>query len=186
MSTQASRARIALAHADKEASDYARGLVGDAATPHRPGELVNNRRRLRLLALTSLDRAVIAEYLSGTTWEQLAAWLGLSVETTLKRYRKTCEEWETEVDPADGDYGDFTVGLRSDSDLEGTAASLDAWYRRHAEPWEPAAAERRERIVASLTALLAERAASVTVEEIMAILDGPQEQGDGPVTKALA
>jgi hypothetical protein len=136
VSTPAARARIALQQADKEAADYARGLVGDVATPHRPGELIRAHRKLRMLTLTGLDRAVIVEYLAGATWEQLAAALGLSVQETQARYAETCELWEQAIDPDDADYGDWTVGLRGDDDLAGTAETLDAWYRRHAEPWE--------------------------------------------------
>lgn len=136
MSTNEKRARLALVVADQEAADYAYGLVGDAATPMPPGELIRAHRRLRLRTLTGLDRAVIVEYLSGTTWEQIAAALGLSLEEAQARYQETCEMWAAERRADDtADFGDFTIGLHGDDDLEGTAAALDSWYKRHAAPW---------------------------------------------------
>lgn len=135
------RARLAFAVAGREASDYARGLVGDVGSPQLPGERVRNARRLRLLALSVLDRAVLIEALTGTSWAEIAEALAMPEDEVRRRYEATVEQWARELPAAMLDatiYGDLTTGLRHDHDPEGTAAAIDAWYSRHAEPWEGA------------------------------------------------
>lgn len=133
------RARLALAVALRESSDYARGLVGDVGVAHLPGELIRNVRRLRLIDLTALDRAVLVEALTGTSWAELAAALALPESEVRRRYEETVDLWTRQLPAGEVDatiYGDLTTGLRHDHDPEGTAAAVDAWYRRHAEPWD--------------------------------------------------
>lgn len=138
------RAKVAMAVGAREAADYARGLVGDVSTPMLPGERVRAARRLRVLALTVLDRAVLVERAQGCSWAEIARALSLSEEETVARYAETFEQWVAERAPEGIDasvLGDFGIGLRFDEDPEGTAASVDAWYARHAEPWEHAEAQ---------------------------------------------
>lgn len=132
------KARLAYASAAREVSDYARGLVGDTATPMLPGERIRAARRLRVAAATALDRAVLIELVDGTSWLEVADSLGLSEQTTRDRYGPTVTRWLQDQPPAIdlAVYGDFTTGMTVDPDPAGTAASIDAWYRRHAEPWE--------------------------------------------------
>lgn len=133
------RARLAMAVAGREAADWARGTVRDVATPMLPGERIRQWRRLRAMALTGLDRAVLVELLEGSTWDQVADALGLPVGETRRRYEETFALWCEELPPTAMDatiFGDFTTGLRQDPDPEGTARALDSWAARHAEPWE--------------------------------------------------
>lgn len=130
------RARIALAVAARETADLGRGVVGDVSTPMRRGERIRAARRIRLLSLAVLDRAVLAELSEGATWAEVGdAVGGLDAEEARRRYESTWREW-LDPDQVSGDFGDFTVGLRGDPDLEGTAWELDRWWVRHAEPWE--------------------------------------------------
>jgi len=135
----AARARLALAVALRESADYARGLIGDVGAEHAPGELIRNVRRLRLLDLSGLDRAVLIEALSGTSWEQIAEAMVMPVGEVRRKYEPVVTLWMQELPAGEVDatiYGDLTTGLRHDHDPEGTAVSLDAWYNRHMEPWE--------------------------------------------------
>jgi hypothetical protein len=135
----AARARLALAVALRESADYARGIVADVGTQHRPGELIRHARTLRLLGLSALDRAVLIEALSGTSWECIAEALVMPVSVARRKYEPVVELWMRELPAGEVDatiYGDLTTGLRHDHDPEGTAVSVDAWYNRHMEPWE--------------------------------------------------
>lgn len=135
------RARLAFAVAGRDTADYARGLVGDVGTPQLAGERIRNARRVRLLALTMLDRAVLIEALTGTSWAAIADALALPESEARKRYEETVEKWARALPTGVLDatiFGDATTGLRHDHDPEGTAAALDAWFQRHAEPWEGA------------------------------------------------
>lgn len=133
------RARLAFAVALRESADYARGLIADVGTEHMPGELIRNTRRLRLLDLSALDRAVLIEALSGASWECIAEALVMPVGEARRKYEPVVALWRQELDAGEVDatiYGDLTTGLRHDHDPEGTAVSVDAWYNRHMEPWE--------------------------------------------------
>lgn len=135
------RARLAYAVASREVADYARGLVGDTATPMLPGERIRAARRLRVLALSVLDRAVLVELAAGASWANVADALGLPEAEVRRRYQETAARWVSGQSPDEADldlsiYGDFSTGLHPDSDPEGMAAALDAWYLRHSEPWD--------------------------------------------------
>lgn len=128
-----------MAVALREVADYGRGMVGDVGAAHVPGELIRNARRLRLLALSALDRAVLIEALSGTSWDVIADALVMPVGEVRRRYEETVTLWSQALPTGEVDatiYGDHTTGLRHDHDPEGTAAALDGWYNRHMEPWE--------------------------------------------------
>ena len=134
------RARLAFAVALRESADYARGLISDVGTDHAPGELIRNTRKLRLLDLSALDRAVLIEALSGTSWACIAEALVMPMtEAAMRKYEPVVALWRQELDAGEVDatiYGDLTTGLRHDHDPEGTAVSVDAGSNRHMEPWE--------------------------------------------------
>jgi hypothetical protein len=132
------RARLALAVAARESADLSRGIVGDVSTPMRPGERVKKARRVRLMSLAIVDRAVLAELTDGATWEQVGDALGIDCDEARRRYEPTWRQWVEGDYDDDADFGDFGVGLRGDLDLPGTADALDSWWLRHAEPWETA------------------------------------------------
>lgn len=132
------RARLALAVAAREAADLARGVVGDVSTPMRPGERIRAARRIRLMSLSIVDRAVLAELSDGTSWDDVAVALGIDADTARRRYEPTWLDWQAGDVDDEADFGDFSVGLPGDLDLPGTAATLDSWWVRHAEPWETA------------------------------------------------
>jgi hypothetical protein len=132
-------ARIAFAVSGRECADYARGLVGDLAHELRPGERVRSARRLRVLSMVALDRAVLIELAEGATWEEVGRALGMSAEDAASRYSETWAEWSAEESPyAPASSSEFHVGLRDDPDLPATVHALDQWFSRHAEPWEDA------------------------------------------------
>lgn len=129
------RARLALAVAAQQCADLCRGIVGDVSTPMGPGERIRKARRTRLQTLSIVDLAVLAELSEGRTWEQVAAALSVDVAEAERTYAPIWAQWE--AGDYDGpDFGDFSVGSRNDPDLAGTAAALDSWWVRHAEPWD--------------------------------------------------
>ena len=131
------RAHVSLAVAGREAADLGRGIVGDISTRMPPGERIRKARRLRMLGLTATDRAVLAELSEGASWGVVADALGLTVGEARVRYEPTWQAWlSTKPDAEDDDFGDYSLGLRGDLDMAGTAESLDSWWVRHAEPWE--------------------------------------------------
>ena len=60
-----------------EVADRAADLSRDADAPMGTVERIRSLRRLRVLALTVLDRTVLAELLGGAPWSDVAAGLGL-------------------------------------------------------------------------------------------------------------
>lgn len=105
----------------------------------RPGERIEQARRLRALAMTVLDRAVLVELLTGSTWDEVADALGRTVEDARRIYEPTLELWALDQPVGGLDatiFGDFTTGLPHDPDPEGTARAVDAWCARHSEPWD--------------------------------------------------
>lgn len=132
------RARLALAVASREVADLARGVVGDVSTPMVTGERIRSARRIRLQAGVLVDRAVLAELSDGASWTDVATALGIDADLARARYEQTWAEWRAGGVDDDPDFGDFGVGLRGDLDLDGTARTLDQWWRRHAEPWDAA------------------------------------------------
>ena len=136
--TPQGRATLAAAVAGREVSDLARGIVGDLATLIPAAERVRSIRALRHAALVLLDRVVLSLLLAGETWEAIADGYGLPVDELRRRYEPTLEEWRAELGALPmGPLFDPT-GLRQDDDPAGTAATIDAWLARHAEPWDGA------------------------------------------------
>lgn len=136
------RARLALAVAGRECADLSRGVVGDVSTPMVPGERIRKARRVRLMSLSVVDRAVLTELSEGATWEVVADALGMSVAEAERVHGPTWRRWLAGDLDDEADFGDYGVGLRGDLDLAGTAESLDAWHHRHREPWDGDDAER--------------------------------------------
>lgn len=130
------RTRVALAVASRDTADLARGLVGDVSTPMVTGELIRKARRMQREAIAAKDRAVLVELSQGATWNEVADALGLPVADALRVYGDTWEAWKDGEWAESLDSGDQGVGLIGDTDLAGTAHSIDMWWRRHAEPWE--------------------------------------------------
>jgi hypothetical protein len=112
-------------------------MVGDLSTPMRRGERIRNARRLRLLSISVLDRAVLTELADGADWDEVAFALGLEVAEARRRYAPVWDQWQAGEFEAE-DFGDFGIGLTGDLDAAGTAEALDAWWQRHSEPWEQA------------------------------------------------
>ena len=144
------RARLAFAVAARESADYSRGLVGDVGTPMLPGERIRAARRLRVLAMTILDRAVLVELAAGTSWAEVADNLALPEAEVRRRYEEGFMVW-SEGEPPIGLnmtlWGDFGTALDPDSDPAGMAAALDLWFGRHSEPWEQATDQPVSRIL---------------------------------------
>jgi hypothetical protein len=126
-----------LAVAAQQCADLCRGIVGDVSTPMRPGERIRKARRTRLQTLSIVDLAVLAELSEGRSWDEIAAALAMDESAARATYEPVWEQWQ--AGEYDGpDFGDFAVGSRNDPDLPGTAAFLDSWWVRHAEPWDAA------------------------------------------------
>ncbi|MEV7512095.1 hypothetical protein AB0O57_29475 [Streptomyces sp. NPDC091201] len=118
-------ARITAARAARDLSDLARQAVGSVALPGDTEDRLTAARRLRQLANAVVDYTVVAEALSGTSWEAMAGALGRRNADTLKaEYEESVQEW---------------AALEHDALAEGThgAFDLDAWYRRHQEDADP-------------------------------------------------
>jgi hypothetical protein len=130
------RARVALAATARELADKARNIVGNVSTPMLPGERIRSARRVRLEALALVDRAVLAELADGATWDEVAEALSMTPTQAKTIHAPAWELWQNGGDADELDFGDHGVGLPGDPDLAGTAATLDQWWRRHADPWE--------------------------------------------------
>jgi len=133
------RASLAFAVAGRDAADYARGLVADVDKDHSPGERIRQARQLRIITLLVLDRAVLVEALTGTSWDAISDALMIPKDEVIRRYAPTVQRWRDDLDSGRVDatiFGDFTTGLLDDPDPEGTARTVDAWVARHAEPWD--------------------------------------------------
>lgn len=127
------RTRLALATAARESADLAYGIVTDLPTTMVPGERIRTARRVRLQSFALVDRAVLVEKANGASWEEIAAALSMTVADTIATYGDTYETWlagEYDDDP----LSDHVGGL-ADEDVLGTAQTLDAWWKRHVEPW---------------------------------------------------
>lgn len=119
-------ARIAVAVTAQEASDLARLIVGDISNPATTTtERIRAARRVRLVSLALVDRAVIAAVMDGESWESVAAAIGMDEDAAERRYAPVLPSAWVDGTP---DW--------ADGDLARTADALDLWWTRHAEPWE--------------------------------------------------
>jgi hypothetical protein len=132
------RALLAVATAARETADAALAIACDLPVSMTTRERIRAWRRVRVLALTGLDRCVLAELLAGADWVDAADGYGLSVDEMKARFGPTLEVWSRVKPPAQrpDPTGEFSVGLPYDSDPAGAAQSLDQWVNRHAEPWQ--------------------------------------------------
>lgn len=139
------RAELAVMQAARDVCDYTFGLAAGVTTPAAPGDRIREARRVGILRLTLLDRAVILELVSGTTWEEAGVALMLPTSEVIVRYGPVLNQWRADL--AAGNvhptiYGDPT-GLPTDSTAADTALTLDQWLQRHEtwihkhlEPWD--------------------------------------------------
>ncbi|MGL5816638.1 MAG: hypothetical protein ACRCYR_03675 [Phycicoccus sp.] len=146
---ETARAEVAVVAATRDLADYALGVAGEVTTSRPHTARIHDARKLRVLALTVLDRTVILEVLAGASWEDIARALMLPLEVTVQRYSPVVEKWRAGAPAGQVDasvYGDLTTGLPADHDPEGTAESLDAWIDRHLEPWQDRGPRLRARL----------------------------------------
>lgn len=130
------RAILSVAAAAREVADLAYTLVRRINEPDIPQNRIRAWRTLRLLALTGLDRCVLAELLVGATWAQVAHGYGLTPEQMQKRFEPTLHRWlQLAARTGDGAATELATGMFGDPDPAGTAAALDLWIMRHTEPW---------------------------------------------------
>ena len=131
--------------AARDVGDHAFALAAGTTAPLPPGERIRGWRRARVLALTGLDRAVILELMSGTTWEEAAEALMLPLDETIRRYGPVVERFRNRVATdltidVEGvgpvPYHEVNSGLPADTDPVGTAEAIDAWLDRHMDPWD--------------------------------------------------
>lgn len=129
------RSRIALGVLCRDIADLARGILGDLSTPMLPGERIRAARAMRMKLWNLVDLAVLTELADGATWDEVADAMGIDREEAQRRYAATWVQWQHGVTDLELDLSE-DIGHRGDLDLPGTAASLDQWFRRHAEPWD--------------------------------------------------
>lgn len=133
------RANLALAVAARDTADHARGLVGDLGRANMTGDLIRAARRVRALAMATLDSAVLVEVAAGRDWAEIALALGLTEGETRRRYAETAQLWLDGEDSTALElavFGSVGEAMHPDSDPAGLAESLEQWYLRHAEPWD--------------------------------------------------
>lgn len=133
------RAELCLAQVARDTSDLARGIVGDTLVPMAPGERVRAGLELRIQAQSVVDDIVILEVLSGSTWQEVANEFHLPAAELERRYGAVVELWRAGQPVHDLTKilsGEMVTGSMQDTDPAGTAAAIDQWYARHAEPWE--------------------------------------------------
>lgn len=153
--TVTARTRIATAAAAKETADLARTIIEFAAEDFHPGDLVLAAKQLRLLALATMDRAVLAERAAGATWAEIAAAHSLDEPAVIARYGAVYDRWAlADLDPGfaalipGATAGDHLLpGGALESDPRGTAQSIDSWRGRHTDPWGAAEARPLEDLV---------------------------------------
>ncbi len=132
------QSRLALASQARETSDRARDVVGATSDHLRPGERIGLARDVRRLSMHMLDLAVLTELADGTPWDVIADALGLPLDLVLDRYESFLPTWAAALESGHTGpvYGEHVIGLLTDGDPAGTAAMLDQWWKRHAEPWQ--------------------------------------------------
>lgn len=130
------RAVLSVASAAREVADAAYTVVRNMPEPSTTRERIRAWRRVRLRALTGLDRCVLVELMHGATWEEVADGYGLTPDEMRRRFEPTLRTWQIgALRPDPGATGEFSPGMPYDPDPAGTAAALDFWAERHAEPW---------------------------------------------------
>jgi hypothetical protein len=144
--TDASLARLALAHEASELADSARAFVPIHPSELRStggggtgGSMIEDAARLRAQADQVLTLAVVYERLTGTSWEQIGEALGVTRQSAHQRYADAERRFrEALAEPeATGDSGEPYVRLDAAAyEPDEWAGRLDAWVIRHREPWD--------------------------------------------------
>jgi hypothetical protein len=134
------RARLALCQAARKLSDQARALVPTAADDHhRAGQWVGDAAGLVDEARQVLELAVVAERQRGTSWENIAATLGISPEMAEGRFGPVERKWKAALRHPHVKPGG-AVGFQlpeSAHHPERYAQALDTWVLRHRERQDP-------------------------------------------------
>ncbi|MFC8665748.1 hypothetical protein [Streptomyces sp. NPDC057199] len=125
-------ARLVLSDHAKDVADSAAGLVGtrhDAYTGL--GGRVSQAQQLVELAERSLASAVIYEVERGSSWAQVAAYLGISADEARERYAPAVRKWNTAFEEP---YKLDETGRKRIPQLP-TAAYDPAWACAQLDQW---------------------------------------------------
>lgn len=136
-------ARVYFGQAAAGASDYARALVPTIGESHaRPGEYVQEARRLQVWVLEVMTAAVLVERANGASWAQVAAAFGYDEDFVRGRWAPVEQAW---LDGENVQLGDelvidsFIDAPTSHAEATKAAELLDMWVRRenpsHARPF---------------------------------------------------
>ena len=133
-----SLARLAFSMGAAQLADLARVRVPTTADSWgRPGELLNEARALVVAAEELVEKAVVFERESGTSWTVLGEVLGISKQGAQQKYGALVDDWAEALDQsthptANGPATVYVPGEGSESPVQ-HAEQLDAWVVRHAE-----------------------------------------------------
>jgi len=138
--------RIALGQAAADLADHAIAVVTDVAEDVIARDRIRAARSLRLDAIRAVDLAVLVARADGESWDDLAGHLGYThsgmdpdehtaaVDAVRRTYEPVYDLWS--AGPAPGaPVTEHDPGTLADTDLPGTAASLDSWVIRHTAGW---------------------------------------------------
>ncbi|MFE9424664.1 hypothetical protein ACFYNO_17030 [Kitasatospora sp. NPDC006697] len=130
--TREALARLVLSEQAVELSDSAAGLVGtryDTATGL--GGRASQARQLVELAERALASAVVYERERGSSWEEIAAYLGIDAEEAEQRFGPAVRAWHTAFEEP---YRLDETGRKRIPALP-TAAYDPAWACHHLDGW---------------------------------------------------
>lgn len=152
-------ARVGVSNACKEIADYAATMVptGDDCNA-RPGDFIAHAQQIRIMGLELLHRAITVELMRGTSWEQIADALGLTV-AQVKAQFEHCDL--THLADQDGKTGVWKVLAETcvspipdacDPDPGKVALELDDWHAAYltAQPGDPGAIINRRAVTSGL------------------------------------
>lgn len=113
-------------------------MIGNLGTQQSTRDRVQEARRLRALASTVLESAVLVELAAGADWSDLAEALGLTPSEARRRYEEFARSWLTHDHPHlnVSVFGSRGEVVHPDADAAGLAFAIGQWYARHADPWE--------------------------------------------------
>jgi hypothetical protein len=142
-------ARVGHATVCKEIADYAAGKVTTRDDANAaPGDFIEHAMQLRVMAAELLYRAVTVERMNGTSWEDIAAKLRMTVPQVLDVYKHSDL---THLADTSGETGVWRVLAETcvspvpglcDPHPGKVAIMLDDWYEAYAsgQPGDPAGA----------------------------------------------
>jgi hypothetical protein len=140
-------ARVGYSNVAKEIADHAARKVTTRDDAHAaPGEFIEHALQLKVMAAELLYRAVTVERMNGTSWEDIAAKMKMTVPQILDLYRHSDL---THLAETSGETGVWRVLAETCvSPIRGTcdphpgkvALELDDWYASYAsgQPGDPA------------------------------------------------